>query len=105
MKPNPKKSIPVPRDILLFVLAVVIIGFSRSIYEAIFNNFLERSFTLTGMGRTFLELPRELPGLFVIVFSGILFFMGNRTVAAFAQLLSGVGFLMVGMSGHSYATI
>lgn len=89
------------RDLWLFVLAVGVIGFSQSIIDSTFNNFLNESFLLTNLQRTLLEIPRETPG-FLVVFVGILLLLiGNRRLASVATATTCVGLgLLAIFSAH-----
>jgi len=56
--------IGLPRDLQLFLAATFVFGFSQSIVDSTFNNYLNETFTISDFQRGFLELPRELPGFF-----------------------------------------
>jgi predicted MFS family arabinose efflux permease len=81
------------RDMLLFISALAAAGFAESIFNAIFNNFLNASFNLSSFYRTFLELPRESGGLLIIIVSALLYFIPTRRMAAISLLLAAVGLL------------
>jgi predicted MFS family arabinose efflux permease len=83
------------RDLLLFISALAAAGFAESIFNAIFNNFLDTSFSLTSFYRTFLELPRESGGLLIILVSALLYFIPTRRMAALSLLLGAVGLVLM----------
>lgn len=85
-----------PRDLQLFLAATFIFGFSQSIVDSTFNNFLNETFFINNLQRGLLELPRELPGLLTIVVSAILFFLCSRRQAALANILCAIGILFIG---------
>ena len=85
-----------PRDLHLFLAATFIFGFSQSIVDSTFNNFLNETFFINNLQRGLLELPRELPGLLTIVVSAILFFLCSRRQAALANILCAIGILFIG---------
>ena len=89
-------------DLRLFFGAVAIIGFSQSMMESVFNNYLNDTFGLTSVQRTFLELPRELPGFLVIFVSAVLFFMCTRRLALFSTLLAAVGLILITFLAPTY---
>ncbi|MDD5688119.1 MAG: MFS transporter [Elusimicrobia bacterium] len=93
----------IPRDFLLFIFAVICIGFAQSIVDSTFNNFLNERFHITSWQRTFLELPREIPGLIVIFVSALFFFMCNRTLAALSQFLAALGVFFIGLLAFNYS--
>jgi predicted MFS family arabinose efflux permease len=82
-------------DIRRFLAAVAVTSFSASIFEAVFNNFLNETFAVSDLVRTLIEIPRELPGLLVMFFSASLFFLCNRRLAAFALALCAVGLILL----------
>jgi predicted MFS family arabinose efflux permease len=84
-----------PRDLLLFIGTVMTIGFAESIFNAVFNNFLSETFSLTSFYRTFLELPRESGGLLVIFVSALFFFLPGRRMAVVATLIGTTGLLLM----------
>jgi len=91
-----------PRDTRLFLGALACFGFGGSLFDAIFNNFLNTGFQLNGMQRTILEVPRELPGLSVAFVSAILAFLPSRRMAALAGMLGFVGLLALGFFSYSF---
>jgi len=95
----------IPRDFLLFMAAVVLFGFSQSIINAVFNNFLSETFAITDFQRGVLELPREMPGFLVVFFSAALFFLSSRRLAALAFLLASLGTALLGLHTPSYAVM
>ena len=86
-------------DVLRFLAAIAIASFSTSIFETVFNNFLNETFTISSLARTLIEIPREMPGVLVMFFSALLFFLCNRRLAAFAMALCSVGLTL--LSAHS----
>jgi predicted MFS family arabinose efflux permease len=92
-----------PRELKLFVGASLMMGIAYSIYDATFNNFINARFQLTGFQRSFLELPRELPGFLVVFVSAALWFLCSRRLGAFALLLGVAGTLLIGFISSTYA--
>ncbi len=88
-------------DVRRFLTAVAIASFSGSILEAVFNNFLNETFTVSSLTRTLIEIPRETPGLLVMFFSALLFFLCNRRLAAFALALCSIGLTLIAFSSNS----
>ena len=79
------------RDMALFISTIAAVGFADSIFNSTFNNFLNDTFSLSSLNRTFLELPRELPGFLVIFVSALLFFVRSRRLAVAATVCGAVG--------------
>src|SRR5512136_910132 len=94
-----------PRELKLFAAATLVMGAASSIYDSVFNNFINARFQLTGFQRSFLELPRELPGFLVLFVSALLWFLGRRRLGAFALALAAVGTLLIGFVSSTYAVM
>lgn len=95
----------IPRELELFALATFVAGMAYSLYDSVFNNFLNERFSLSGFQRSFLEFPRELPGFLVIFVSAGLAFLCSRRLGGFSMLLGVVGALLVGYASSSYAVM
>jgi predicted MFS family arabinose efflux permease len=91
------------RDLRLFVMASLLMGMAFSIIEATFNNFLNDRFALSGLERSFLEFPREIPGFLVVFVSALLWFLCSRRLGAVAMVLGVVGTLLIGFASSAYA--
>ena len=76
------------RELKIFAVVSFTMGISYSLFDAIFNNFLDNRFDLTGFQRSFLEFPRELPGFIVLFVSAGLWFLSSRRLGAVAMLFS-----------------
>jgi len=98
-----RRIIGLPRDFILFIMAIALIGFSQSAINSVFNNYLNEVFHITNNQRGMLELPRELPGFLVVFFSAIFFFMSARRLAAFANFLAALGIALVGLMSPTYS--
>lgn len=94
-----------PRDFRLFLAATFIFGFSQSIVDSTFNNFLNETFFINNLQRGLLELPRELPGLLTIVVSALLFFFCSRRQAALANILCAIGILLIGFYSPGFSVM
>lgn len=95
----------VPRELLLFVSASLVLGVGTSIYDATFNNFLNETFALSGFQRSFLEFPRELPGFLVVFVSALFWFLCSRRLGALAIGLGALGALLLGYAASSYTVM
>jgi len=90
------------KDFILFLFAISFLGFSQGIMDSTFNNFLNETFKITSFQRGFLELPRETPGFLVVFVSAVLFFFCSRRLAAFANLLAGIGVILIGLFSFNF---
>lgn len=91
-----------PRELFLFSTVILVMSFACSVYDSTFNNFINERFQLTGFQRSFLELPREFPGVAIIFASAALYFLCSRRLGAFALLLSLAGALLLGYINTSF---
>lgn len=92
-----------PRELKIFALASLSMGMGYSIFDSIFNNYLNESYTINGWQRSFLEFPRELPGFLVVFVSAALWFLCSRRLGSLAMLLSFVGVLLIGFVAPTYS--
>jgi len=97
------RILSVPRDLKLFAATSLAMGISGSIFESTFNNFVSERFLLSGFQRSFLELPRELPGFLVVLVSALLWFLPSRRLGGFALMLCVAGALLIGFLPYGYA--
>ncbi len=95
----------VHRDIWLFLAAVSIVGFSGNIIESTFNKYLSETFNISGLQRSALELPRELPGFAVAFVTALLWFIPGRRLAALAMLLQVAGLLLIAFLTPSFTVM
>lgn len=90
------------RDMLLFISSIAMVGFAESIVNSVFNNFLSDTFRLTSFQRTFMEFPRELPGVLVIFVSAALYFVRGRRLAVFAMFCGALGLVLMAFLSVSF---
>ncbi|MBN1342650.1 MAG: MFS transporter [Phycisphaerae bacterium] len=83
----------------LFFCAVACMGCAFGIHESIFNNFLSDTFDMSAGARGWLEFPRELPGLLVVLMAGILCAFPLTRVAVVGALVFAGGMLGMGLWG------
>ena len=94
-----------PPDFKLFIAATFVFGFSQSIVDSTFNNFLNETFFISDWQRGFLELPRELPGFLVIFFAALFSFLCSRRLAVLANLLCAAGILLIGFASPVFSVM
>lgn len=91
------------RELKLFIGASLAMGVAYSVIDATFNNFINERFAIGGLERSFLEFPREIPGILVVVVSALLWFLCSRRLGAVAMLLGAAGSLLIGFAAPTYA--
>jgi len=89
-------------QLILFFGAVVCIAAAIGIHESIFNNFLADTFSLSAKARGWLEFPRELPGLLVVVMAGILWALPVTRLGMVGALILAGGLVGIAVFGDSY---
>jgi len=92
----------IPRELRLFAAASLALGVAYSMFDSIFNNFLDQRFAITPFQRSFLELPRELPGFLVVFVSAALWFLCSRRLAVVCMLIGAAGVLLIGFASPSF---
>ena len=93
------------RELMLFAAATLMLGMAFSMIDAIFNNFFNDKFTLTGFQRSFLEFPRELPGFLVVFVSAALWFLCSRRLSVAAMILGALGSVLMGFASPGYGVL
>jgi predicted MFS family arabinose efflux permease len=93
------------RELKLFAMASFVMGIAYSLFDSIFNNFLNDRFSLNGFQRSFLELPRELPGMAVVLVTALLWFLCSRHIGVLSMLLGAVGALLIGFTSSTYGIL
>ena len=104
MKPPslPSRIRDLPRELVLFIIASFAVGMAASLVDSSLNNFFNDTFSLNGFQRSFLEFPREFPGVITLFVSAALWFLGSRRLGGVAMLLAAVGIFLIGFSSSSY---
>lgn len=98
-----KRTIPV--DLALFLVITALLGVVTAVESTSMANRLYEELNFTVMQRSFLETPRELPGLLTVLFIGLLNGLGDVRIAAVANILGGVGLLLFGLSPNTYSLV
>jgi len=93
------------RDFSLFLISGLFAGIASGINTSIFNNYLSDVYKLSEEARGFLEVPREAPGLFIMVILALLNFLGDIRIAMFGMLAAGLGMLGLGLLTPLYSVM
>jgi len=103
IRPLIRRAQSVSSEVRNFFLATCCIGFSTSILDSTFNNYVSETFSISSLARTLLEIPRETPGLLLIFVAAGLFFLSGKRLAALAMVLCSAGLVLIAFVPHSYA--
>jgi predicted MFS family arabinose efflux permease len=99
------KMVKASRELKFFMLASLVMGIAYSLIDSTLNNYLNSRFSLSGFERSFLEFPRELPGLLVVFTTAALWFFCSRRLGAVAMLVGAAGTLLIGFVSSTYALL
>jgi predicted MFS family arabinose efflux permease len=91
------------RDFKLFIIAGFFIGIATGINSTVFNNYLSDSYSLSASARGFMEFPRELPGMLIMLILGLLSFLGDIRVVFIGMICAAIGMFGIGMLSPSYS--
>jgi len=83
-------------DITKYFIAIACLGLGASMVDSSFNNFLRSTWDITGLARSALELPREIPGFLNVFVAAILAFLPGRRIGALSILLQAIGITLLG---------
>ena len=95
----------IPRELKLFAFSILTGSLATSIYDATFNNFLNGRFALSGLQRSLMEIPRELPGLLTVFVTALFWFLCSRRLGSLAMVLGAIGTLLIGFISPTYAVM
>lgn len=93
------------RDFTLFLIVGVFSGIAMGINSTVFNNFLSDVYHLSAEARGIVEIPRELPGVFIMVVLGLLAFLGDVRIAMLGMLAAALGMFGLGVFSPTYASM
>ena len=80
-------------------------GMAYSLVDSTLNNFLNDRFALSGFERSFLEIPRELPGLLCVFITALLWFLCSRRIGVVSMFLGLVGVVLLGFASSNYLSV
>lgn len=93
------------RDFTLFLIVGMFSGIASGINSTVFNNFLNDVYHLSAEARGIVELPRELPGVFIMVVLGLLAFLGEAGIARIGLFAAALGMLGLGVFSPTFAVM
>ncbi len=90
------------RDFSLFLIVGFLSGISSGINTSVFNNFLSDTYLLSATGRGIVEVPRELPGLLIVIVLASLAFLGDVKIATIGMICSAIGMIGLGLLSPTF---
>ena len=91
------------RDFSLFLIVGMLSGVASGINSTVFNNFLNDVYHLSAEARGIVELPRELPGVFIMLVLGLLAFLGEIRIARIGFFAAALGMLGIGVLSPTFS--
>ena len=95
----------IPKDFLAFLIISVLLGVVEAVDSTSLSNRLYEDLDFTVMQRSMLEAPRELPGFLAVVIIGMLNSFGDIRIAAFANMIGGIGLIFFGMVPNDFSLV
>lgn len=99
------KLAKIPRELKLFFLATLVMSVAFATYDSTFNNYLNTRFALSGFQRSFLEIPRELPGFLCVFVTALFGFLDSRRLSVVAMFFCAAGALLMWYVSPSYGIL
>ena len=91
------------RDFTIFLIVGIFAGVASGINSTVFNNYLSDVYKLTAEARGIVELPRELPGVFIVLILGLLASLGDIRIASLGMFAASLGMLGLGLFSPTFA--
>jgi predicted MFS family arabinose efflux permease len=91
------------RDRRFYFIAVMTGGLAVAMIDSSFNNFLAATWDISGLARSSLELPRELPGFLNVFVAALLAFLPGRRIGAIAFLLQALGIFLLARFSSTFS--
>ncbi len=95
----------ISRDFFIFLVISVLLGIVTAVESTSLANRLYEDLHFTVLQRSFVETPRELPGLLTVVLIGMLNGLGDIRIAAVANILGGIGLLFFGLVPNQFSLV
>ena len=95
----------ISRDFFIFLTISFLLGIVSAVETTSMANRLYEDLNFTIMQRSFLETPRELPGLLTVVIIGLLNGLGDIKIAAVANIIGGIGLLFFGFVPAEFSLV
>lgn len=95
----------ISKDLFIFLVISVLLGVVSAVESTSLANRLYEDLDFTIMQRSFLEAPREMPGLLSVVIIGMLNGLGDIRIAAVANILGGLGLIFFGLAPNEFGLI
>ena len=92
-------------ELYLFFAVIVTINLALGFSDGLFSNYFKDVYQIDGFHRGLIELPREMPGVITFFLVSALSFLGDITIAIFAQAIAAVGLMVLGFVTPSFGVM
>ncbi len=93
------------RDLYLFFIVVVAVNLALGFSDGLFSNYFKDVYNVDGRLRGLIEFPREIPGVIVFFLVSAVSFLGDITIAVFAQGIAALGLFVLGLYTPSFGVM
>ena len=84
-------------ELYLFFAVIVAVNLAMGFSDGLFSNYFKDVYQIDGLHRGLIEFPREMPGVITFFLVSALSFLGDITIAIFAQAIAAVGLMVLGL--------
>ena len=92
-------------ELFLFFAVVVAVNLASGFSEGLFSNYFKEVYHTDGFQRGLIELPREMPGVITFFLVSALAFLGDITIAIFAQGIAALGLMVLGLMTPTFGVM
>lgn len=80
----------------VYFIVLALVAFGNALTNDIFSNYFKEVYQVTALQRGMIEIPRESPGMLMILFVAGLSFLSDIKISILAQILSVIGITVLG---------
>ena len=92
-------------ELYLFFAVIVAVNLAMGFSDGLFSNYFKDVYQADGFIRGLIEFPRELPGVMTFFLVSALSFLGDITIAIFAQGIAAIGLMVLGLVTPSFGVM
>jgi len=93
------------KDLMLFFVAIAAVNLALGFSDGLFSNYFKDVYNVNGFQRGLIEFPRELPGVIVFFLVSAVSFLGDISLAIFAQGIAAFGLIVLGFFTPSFGVM
>ena len=93
------------RELYLFFAVIVAVNLGMGFSDGLFSNYFKDVYQVDGFLRGLIEFPREMPGVITFFLVSALSFLGDITIAIFAQGIAAIGLMVLGLVTPSFGVM